>query len=165
MVSFSILILLATLKGTSYWNHIRTLIWVVCSSLVWLGIKFFLLFLFSHWVVSNSLWPRGLQHTRLPCTSVSPGVCSNSCPLSQWCCLTILCPAASSSSSCPQSFPAAGSFPVSWLFTSGSQNIGALASGLPLDIQGWFPLGLTGLTSLLSVNSMKRHIFYSCLKN
>ena len=91
----------------------------------------------------------GLQHARLFCPSLSPGVCSNSCPLSQWCHPTI-----SSSvipfSSCTQSFPASGSFPMSQLFTSGSQSIGASASVLPVNIQGWFPLGLTGLISLLS---------------
>ena len=81
--------------------------------------------------------------------SVSPRVCSNSCPLSQWCHPTI-----SSSviplSSCPQSSPASGSFPMSWLFASGGQRIRASTSVLPMNIQGWFPLGLTGLISLLS---------------
>ena len=104
---------------------------------------------FSRSVVSDSLWPHGLQHTRLPCPSPVPGTCSNSCPSSQWCHPTI-----SSSvtcfSSCPQSFPASGSFPVSQLFTSGGQSIGASASVLPMNIQDWFPLGLTGLTSLQS---------------
>ena len=82
--------------------------------------------LFSCSVVSNSLWPHSLQHTRPPCPSPSPGACSNSCPLSQWCHLTI-----SSSSapfcSCPQSFPASGSFPMGQRFTSGGQSIGASA--------------------------------------
>ena len=104
----------------------------------------------SHSVVSNSLWPHEIQHARLPC-SPSPEVCSNPCPLSWWCHPTI-----SSSvillSSCPQSFPASKSFPVSCLFVSGSQNIGASSSTsvLPMNIQDWFPLGLTGLISLLS---------------
>ena len=93
--------------------------------------------------------PRTAAHTRLPYPSVSPGVCSNSCALSQWCHLTI-----SSSvtlfSPCPQSFLALGSFPMSQLFTSGGQRIGASASVLPMNIQGWFPLGLTGLISLQS---------------
>ena len=75
------------------------------------------------------------------------GVCSNSCPLSLWCSLTI-----SSSlvpfSSCPQSFPASGPFPMSQLFKSGGESIGASAPVLPMNIQGWFPLGLTGLISL-----------------
>ena len=85
---------------------------------------------------------------RLPCPSLSPGVCSNSYPLSQWCHLTI-----SSSvtrfSSCPQSFPASGSFPMNWLFASSGQSIGVSASTsvLPMNIQDWFPLGLTGLIS------------------
>ena len=95
---------------------------------------------FSRSVVSNSLRPHGL-----------PRVCSNSCPLSRWCYLTISSPATVFSSH-PQSFPASGSFPVSWLFTSGVQNIGALTSAsiLPMNIQGWFPLGLTGWISLQS---------------
>ena len=97
----------------------------------------------------NSLQPHGLQHTRLPCPSLSPGVCSTSCPLSWWCHPTI-----SSSiipfSFCPQSFPASGSFPVSWLFALGGQSIGVSASVLPVNIQDWFPLGLTGLIPLQS---------------
>ena len=99
--------------------------------------------------MSNSLWRHGLQHTRPPCPSLSPGVCSNSCPLSQW-----FNPTISSSvipfSSCLQSFPASGCFPMSWLFTSGGQSIGTSASILPVNIQGWSPLGLTGLISLQS---------------
>ena len=101
--------------------------------------------------MSNSLWFHGLQHARLPCPSPTPGACSNSCPSSQWCHLTI-----SSSvipfSSCLQSFPASGSFPVSQFFTSGSRSIGASASisVLPMNSQDWFPLGLTGLISLQS---------------
>ena len=110
--------------------------------------------------MSNSLWPHGLQLTRLPYPSLSTGVCANSCPLSQWCHLTI-----SSSvtpfSSCPQSFPASGSFPMSWLFASGGQSIGASvsASVLPMNIQDWFPLGLTGLISLAS-NSLALSFLY-----
>ena len=93
----------------------------------------------------------GLQHTRPPCPSPTPRACSNSCPSSQWCHPTI-----SSSvipfSSCLQSFPASGSFPVSQFFTSGGQSIGASASAsvLPINIQDWFPLGFTGLISLQS---------------
>ena len=96
-------------------------------------------------VMSYSLQPHGLQHTRFPCPSPTPEAYSNSCPLSQWCHPTI-----SSSvipfSSCPQSFPASGSFPVSQLFTSGGQSIGvsASASVLPMNIWDWFPLGWTG---------------------
>ena len=105
--------------------------------------------LFSHSVMSNSLWPHGFQHTRPPCPSPSPGVCTNSCPLNWWCHPTI------SSSVIPfsshlQSFPASRSFPLSQLFASGGQSIGASASALPMNIQGWFPLGLTGLISFLS---------------
>ena len=100
--------------------------------------------------MSDSLQSCGLQHARLPCPSLYPRVCSNPCPLRQWCHPTI-----SSSvgpfSSCPQSSPASGSFPMSRLFTSGSQNIGASASlsVLPMNIEGWFTLGLTYLISLL----------------
>ena len=104
---------------------------------------------FSLSVVSNSLRPRGLQHTRLPCPSPTPGACSKSCPLSQWC-----HPAISSSvipfSSCLQSSPASGSFPMSQFFTSGGPSTGASASVLPVNIQDRFPLGLTGLISLQS---------------
>ena len=109
-----------------------------------------LLLLFSCYVVPDSLWPHELQHTRLPCSSLSPRVCSNSCPMSQWC-----HPITSSSvtlfSSCPQSFSTSGSFPMSWLFASGGQT-GASASApvLPTNIQGWLSLGLTGWISLLS---------------
>ena len=93
--------------------------------------------------------PTDSSMPRLPCPSPTLGACSNSCPLSRWC-----HPAISSSvipfSSCLQSFPASGSFPVSWLFASGSQTIGASASALvlPVNIQGWFPVGWTGLMSL-----------------
>ena len=100
-------------------------------------------------VMFNSLWPHGLQHTRLPCPSLSPWVCSNSCPLSQWCHPTIT-PSLISFSSYLQSFPASRSFPMSWHIASGGQSIGALASVLPMNIHGWFPLGLTSLISLLS---------------
>ena len=98
-----------------------------------------------------SLWPYGLRHTRLLCPSPSPRVCSNSCPLSQLC-----HPAISSSvvpfSYCPQSFPASEFFSISQLFTSGGQSIEASASAsvLPMNIQGWFPLGLTVLIPLQS---------------
>ena len=97
--------------------------------------------------MSDSLQPHGLQHTRLPCPSPSPGVCSNSYPLSRWCHPTI---SSSVVPFCLQSFPASGSFPVSQLFTSGSQSSGesASASILPMNIQSWFPLGLTGLILL-----------------
>ena len=103
---------------------------------------------FSYSVVSDSLWPHELQHTRPPCPSPTPRVYSNSCPLSRWCHPTI-----SSSvvpfSSCPQSFPVSGSFQMSQLFTSGGQSIGvsASASVLPMNTQEWSPLGWTGWIS------------------
>ena len=99
--------------------------------------------------MSNSLQPHGLQHARLPCASPSPRICSNSCPLSWWCYLTISSSAALFSF-CLQSFPASGSFPMSQLFASGGQSIGTSASVLPRNIQGWFPLELTSLISFQS---------------
>ena len=106
---------------------------------------------FSHSVMSDSLKPHGLQHARPPCPSPTPRACSNSCPLSKRCHLTIssfVVPF----SSCLQSFPASGSFPISQFFASGGQSIGVLASAsvLPMNIQDWFPLGLIGLISLMS---------------
>ena len=111
----------------------RTLEWVALSfSNAWkwkVKVK-----LLSH----DSSQPHGLQHARLPCPSPTPGACPNSCPSSQWC-----HPTSSSSvvpfSSCLQSFPASGSFPVSQFFASGGQNIRASASVLPMNIQDWFP--------------------------
>ena len=125
---------------------------------------------FSHSVVSDSLQPHGLQHTRLPCPSPTPGAYTNSCPLSQRC-----HPTFSSCvvpfSSCPQSFPASESFPMSWLFTSGGQRIGvsASASFLPMNIQDWFSFGWTGWISLLSKGlsivfsntTVQKHPFFS----
>ena len=108
--------------------------------------------------MSNSLKSHGLQHSRLPCPSPTPRACSNSCPLSQWCYGTI-----SSSvvlfSSHLQSFPASESFPVSQFFTSGSQNIGvsASASVLLMNIQDWFPLGLTGWARIPSKKWSSHH--------
>ena len=102
------------------------------------------LLLFSHSVVADSLRPHGLQQARLPCPSLSPGVCSNSCPLS-WSCYPTISSSVDPFSSCPQSVPTSRSFPMSRLFTSLGQSIGASASAsvLPVNIQGWFLLGLT----------------------
>ena len=97
--------------------------------------------------MSDSLQLHELQHSRLPCPSPSPGACSDSCPLTQWYHPTISFSVAPFSS-CPQSFPASGSFPMSWLFASGVQSIEASASVLPMIIQDWFLLGLTGLILL-----------------
>ena len=110
-----------------------------------------LLLMLSRSIMSDALQPHGVQHTRLLCPSLSPGVCSDLCPLSQWCHPTI-----SSSvtpfSSCPQFFPASESFPMSWFFTSDGQRIEASASAsvLSMNIQGWFPLVLTDLISFMS---------------
>ena len=108
--------------------------------------------------MSDSLWPHELQHARPPCPSPTPGVHPNSCPSSRWC-----HPAISSSvvpfSSCPQSLPASESFPMSQLFTWGSQSIGALASVLPKNTQDWSPLEWTGWISLQSkgLSSLLQH--------
>ena len=106
---------------------------------------------FSHSVMSDSLWPHGLQHTRLPCPSPTLRACSNSRPLSQWCHPTIS-PSVIPFSSPLQFFPALGSFPMSQFFTSGGQSIGvsASASVLPMNTQDWSPLGWTGWISLQS---------------
>ena len=101
-------------------------------------------------VVFDSLWPHGLQYSRLPCPSPTPRASSDSCPLSRWCHPTIsffVIPF-----SCLQSFPASGSSQVNQLFTSVVQSIGvsASASVLPMNTWGWFPLGLTYLISLQS---------------
>ena len=107
--------------------------------------------LFSHLVMSDSFQSHGLQHARPPWPSPSPKVCLHSCSLHQWC-----HPAISSSDICysffPQSFPASGTFSMSLLFASNDWNTGASvsASVLPMNIQGWFPLRLTGLILLLS---------------
>ena len=101
---------------------------------------------FSQLVMSDSLQPDGLQHARLPCPSPTPRACSNLCPWSWWCHPTIWSSVIPFSSFL-QSFPASGAFPMSQYFTSGGQSIGATASEsvIPMDIQDWFPLGLTGL--------------------
>ena len=106
---------------------------------------------FSRWVVSDSLWTHESQHASPPCPTPTPGVHPNSCPLSQWCHLTI-----SSSvipfSSCPQSFPASGSSQMSHLFSSGGQSIelSPSASVLPMNTQGWSLSGWTGWICMLS---------------
>ena len=106
--------------------------------------------------MSDSLQPHGLQHDRLPCPSPTPGAYSNSCQSHQW-----YDPTLSSSvipfSSCLQYFPASGSLPMSWFFTSGGQSTGvsASASVLPMNIQDWFPLRLTGQISLHSRDSQE----------
>ena len=101
--------------------------------------------------MSDSLQPHGLQHTRPLCPPLSPRIYSDSCPLNQWCYLTMSSSVALFSF-CLQSFPASGSFPMSQFFASGGQGIGASASAsvLSMNIQGWFPLGLTGLISFQS---------------
>ena len=124
---------------------------------------------FSHSVMSNSLWPHELQHARPPCPSPIPGVHPNPCPLSQWC-HPIISSFVVPFSSCPQSFPASGSFPVSQLFASGDQSIGVSASTsvLPVNPQDWSPSGCTGwiylqskgLSRVFSNTTLQKHQFF-----
>ena len=137
---------------------------IMLSDLLYVSVQF------SRSVVSDSLQPHELQHARLPCPSPTPGVHSNSCPLSRWC-----HPAVSSSvipfSSCPQSLPESESFPVSQLFAWGGQSIevSALASFLPKNTQDWSPLEWTGCISLQSKGlsrvfsniTVQKHLFFS----
>ena len=124
---------------------------------------------FSRSIMSDSLWPHGLQHTRPPCPSPTPRVYPNACPLSQWCHLTISASVVPFSS-CPQSFPASGSFQMSQIFASGGQSIGVSASTLvlPVNTQDWSPLGWTGWISLhskrlsrvFSNSTVQKHQFF-----
>ena len=113
---------------------------------------------FSHSVLSDSLRPCRLQHARYLCSPLSPRVCSNSCPLG-WSCRLTIWSSAVHFSFCLQYFPASRSFPMSQLVTSGGHSIGASATVLPMNIQGWFPLGLTGFISLLTKELSR--VFYS----
>ena len=124
------------LNGSVPWN----IVWVQFSSVQ-----------FSRSVVSDSLQPHELQHTRPPCPSPTPGVLPNPGPLSRWCHPTTS-PSVVPFSSCPQSFPASGSFQMTQLFASGGQTIGVSASTLvlPMNTQDWSPLGWTGWISLQS---------------
>ena len=125
---------------------------------------------FSDSVVSNSLWPHGLQHARIPCPSPTPRIYSNSCPLHWWCHATISSPVIPFSS-CLPSFPASGSFPMSQFFAWAGQSIGASASAsvFPMTIQDWIPLGLTawisslskGLSRVFSNTTVQKHQFFS----
>ena len=128
------------------------------------------LLLFSHSVMSNYLWPCGLQHAGLPCPSPSPKDCSNSYPLSRWC-----HPAIPSSvipfPSCLQSFPASGSFLMTLLIPSGGQSIGVSASALvlprntqdwsPSEWTGWISLQSKGLSRVFSNTTVQKHQFFS----
>ena len=126
---------------------------------------------FHRSVVSNSLWPHGLQNARLTCQSPTPRAYSNSCPSSWWC-HPIISSSVTPLSSCLQSFPASGSFPMSQFFASGGQSIGASASAsvLPTNTQDWLPLGWTGWISLqskglsrvFSNTTVQKHQFFNC---
>ena len=132
----------------SFLRNLHTVPWSLFSNIAdWFTSHQFSSVQFSRSVVSNSLRPHESQHTRLPCSSPTPGVHSNSCPSSRW-----YHPAISSFSSCPHSLPVSGSFPMSQLFAWGGQSIGvsASASVLPMNTQGWSPLEWTGWNSLQS---------------
>ena len=139
--------MLETLTHPGFWGLLSgsQLPCLLNSKIEWYSVQF------SRSVVSNSLWPHDSQHARPPCPSPTPGGYSNPCPSSQWC-----HPAISSSvvpfSSCPQSLPESGSFPMNQLFTWGGQSIGVSASALalPMNTQNWSPLGWTGWISLQS---------------
>ena len=160
----STLIFISALSGmTSFANSIARFFFILFESWSFLHSD-----QISRSVVSDSLRPHELQHARPPCPSPTPGVYPNSCLLSRWCHPTI-----SSSvipfSSCPQSFPASGSFPVSQFFTSGDQRIEVSASSVrPMNIQDWFPLGWTGwislqskgLSTVFSNNTVQKHQFF-----
>ena len=126
-----------------------------CTIPVTVSVQIFSSVQFSCLVMSNSLQSHGL-HARPPCPSPTPGVYSNSCPLSQWCHLAISY-SVIPFSSCPQSLPASESFPMSQLFISSGQRIGVSASTsvLPINTQGWYLLGWTGWISLQSKGTLK----------
>ena len=157
------LITLQYCSGFCFFNHLY-------FSLIWRKLFFFSSVQFSRSVVSDFLQPHEPWHARPPCPSPTPGVYPNSCPLSLWCHSAIssfLVPF----SSCPQSLPASGSFPMSQLFAWGCQSIGvsASASVLPMDTQDWSPLGWTGCISLkskglsrvFSNTTVQKHQFFS----
>ena len=140
----------STFNQCRYWTlELRAQMW--SDPYFWCIIQSLVYYQFSHSVVSDSLRPHELQHARPPCPSPTARVYPNPCLLSRWCHPTIssfvvpLC-------SCPQSFPASGSFQVSQLFASGGQSFGVSASTsvLPMNSQDWSPLGWTGWISLHS---------------
>ena len=179
------LLLINLMRNFSFFKFFETLL----ISLLWyVHLLYFFIYLFYHYlknslmgvitssvqfsrsVVSNSLWPHKSQHARLPCPSPTPGVHPNSGASSRWCHLAI-----SSSviplSSCPQSLPASGSFPMSQLFAWGGQSTGVSASPsvLPMNTQDWSPLGWTdwislqskGLSRVFSKTTVQKHQFFS----
>ena len=152
-----------------WWNYswaISNPKWWCCESAALSSVQF------SRSVVSDSLWPHEPQHTRPPCPSPTPRVHTNPYPLCQWCHPTILSSVVPFSS-CLQSFPASGSFQMSQFFASGCWTIGVSvsASVLPMNIQDWFPLGLTGWISLqskglsrvFSNTTVQKHQFFGAL--
>ena len=165
---FALAVFLSQFLATGHYLHYINNIWP-SGNLTWIPTQTPSV-QFSWSVVSYSLWPHGLRLAKPPCPSPTPGVYSNSCPLSQWCHPTI------SSSVVPfsshlQSFPASGSFQMSQFFASGGHSVGvsSWASVLPMNIQDWFPLGWTGWISLqskelsrvFSNTTVQKHQFFS----
>ena len=145
------------LKRQTNWTSFSISTWLEFSSIP-----------FYPSVLSNSLWPRGLQHARPPCPSPTPITCSNLCPSSHWCHSTISFSAIPFS--CFQSFPASGSFPMSQFFASGGQSIGVSDSRsvLQMNTMDWSPLGWTGrisvqskgLSRVFSNTTVQKHQFF-----
>ena len=158
----------STSKNCAFWHHICLALFVVVHRVGPCSLQFSSV-QFSCSVMSDSLWSHETQHARPPCPS-TPGVHSNSCALSQWC-HPVISFSVVPFSSCPQSLPASGSFPMSQLFTWSSQSIGVSASTsfLPMNTQDWCPLGWTGWISLqskglsrvLSNTTVQKHQFFS----
>ena len=149
-----------------------TAIKVGCKTILLFSFKLYILYWgsvqFSCSVMSDSLWPPEPQHTRPPCPSPTPGVYPNPCPLSRWCHPNISSSSVIPFSSCPQPFPASGSFQMSQLFAWGGQRIGVSAS-TSVNTQDWLPLGWTGWISLqskglsraFSNTTVRKHQFFS----
>ena len=148
--------------------------WIFTSIMSSAAVSYLFTIQFNSVQSLSRIWlrPHGLQHARLPCPSPTPGAYSNSCPLCWWC-HPIISSSVISFSSYPKSFPASGSFPKSWFFISGGHSIGvsALASVLPMNIQDWIPLGLTGwiylqskgLSRVFSNTTVQKHQLFGAL--
>ena len=156
-------------KGLCSWVNLMTASIPFATKILWFPVHSVSSVQFSRSVTSDSLQPHGLQLARLLCPSPTPGAYSNSRPSSWWCHSTISSSVVSFSS-CLQSCPGSGSFPLSQFFTSGGQSIGvsALASVLPMNIQEWFPLGWAdwislqakGLSRVFSNTTVQKHKFF-----
>ena len=154
----------------SYFISWKMMLWKCCTQFSSVqSLSHVRLFVTPWTTARQALWPHGLQHARLPCPSPTPGAYSNSCPLSRWCHPTIS-PSVIPFSSCPQSFPASGSFPMSQLFPSVAQSIGVSTSTsiLPMNTRdcfclewtGWIFLQSKGLFRVFSNTTVQKHRFF-----